>query len=738
MPTEHLALVGTVALLCACQGPRPCNDETVYLTLELDEQTRQAEQILVETTLDRGGVKGPSRAATPAHHSGERTATIELDFPNSYPSGALLVVRVTALRTSDGGGTLVLGAASDQFQLMGRCVARRITVPGGADVTDAGLPDGGDWPDADVDGPLPTDGDADAWLDAPVVPQDGSLITDLVERSDTVSRDLVADVPLPDASAAKDVSTIDLLSDLTAAADGASDAACTYPSRTCQGANPLLCTSVGKWYVEPECTFGCTNGTCDAPPPDAGISPEPALTLLATLPSPGNFCQGLTWDGEALWMIDDLHDLIRFSPSGEISWKMRKDELPLSDLAWDGSGIWFAYGDRLEKLDRDGNKVDVAMIRSHWPDSGLEIGGGAFWLGDSNSGYVYKHGQDGQAILDWPTGSPGPRAMTMRDQTLIVSEYQVIGVYDLQGRLLAQFNISSVVPGPTDEIKCLAWDGSALWVSLGLKLHRVSVPVSECAVGQQRCDNKVQQTCSQRGQWLSGTVCKLGCHHGLCATAAEAQPGYTAPVQILSTIPSPGSRCRGMTWDGQALWFIDDFQRLYRIDRAGKILATATTQVYGKDLEWETDGMWTASPFDLVKIDVTGKMVDIREGLGSHASGGVAWSGGFFWLGDGSYPDRIHKHTFAGIEVRQWPAPVGPTGLAADDSALWAVGSKNDIVRYAFDDGRVLFEFDLRRVGVEDRATWESNCVAWDGKSLWYSSGAQFVIHELGVPTPIP
>ena len=144
-------LAVAAALLGGCRDQRPCNPNTVMLTITLRGAARTAARIEIQA-----GVAGtPAVSDGVIRPAGQDQGTVEVDLGGRYLSGAQLTVVATA-RSAAGGA---LATAQTVAMLDAGCTALGLTLGEVADADGRDGRDGGpDTRDAGpTDGPLPVD-----------------------------------------------------------------------------------------------------------------------------------------------------------------------------------------------------------------------------------------------------------------------------------------------------------------------------------------------------------------------------------------------------------------------------------------------------------------------------------------------------------------------------------------------------------------------------------------------------
>jgi hypothetical protein len=217
-------------------------------------------------------------------------------------------------------------------------------------------------------------------------------------------------------------------------------------------------------------------------------------SIRSSFVSPGSRPNGLVWDGQNLWMIDNLKTLYKLDTSGNVLFSKNFPELSsdLSDLTWDGTGIWIGeciyVNSELShlKVDTLGNKLDTFSL-SYWWHDGIEWDGKYFWLGDYNSSVIYKHKADGTGLLNFNTNGlfGHPTGISYDGVNLWVAgsgegfdNMGEIFKYTTTGTLLAEINLSPLDIPRNYGFHSVAWDGESLWYASAeqFTIYRLNVP----------------------------------------------------------------------------------------------------------------------------------------------------------------------------------------------------------------------------------------------------------------------
>lgn len=193
-------------------------------------------------------------------------------------------------------------------------------------------------------------------------------------------------------------------------------------------------------------------------------------SIITSFRSPGSRCEGLAWDGEHLWMLDNLYEVYELDTLGNVVSHFTYDGWP-QDLEWDGSGLWLGTGSGLVKVDSTGTEIDRRDGLYYWPKSGFAWDGEAFWVGDYNFGTIYKHAADGTLLLNWEADFFGhPTGMSSDGESLWMAGsgegWENLFQYSFDGELLFSFDPSLIgIDADPGSFSCVAWDGEAIWYS---------------------------------------------------------------------------------------------------------------------------------------------------------------------------------------------------------------------------------------------------------------------------------
>ena len=119
-----LAALAAIAAGVRCDGgTRACKQGTLFVTVTFGGTTRNADQVSVDVIVDNGAPKTNTRNRI----AGAAEDTLEIEFPNGYPVGRHVEVRVTALMNGSAIGTGRATVAS----LPAGCGALAVALGGG-------------------------------------------------------------------------------------------------------------------------------------------------------------------------------------------------------------------------------------------------------------------------------------------------------------------------------------------------------------------------------------------------------------------------------------------------------------------------------------------------------------------------------------------------------------------------------------------------------------------------------
>jgi glutamine cyclotransferase len=208
----------------------------------------------------------------------------------------------------------------------------------------------------------------------------------------------------------------------------------------------------------------------------AGFYPEPSSVLdtgdvIHTVPAPGSRCQGLTYDGNALWVSDYQSDLIyKISTiDGAILRSFSAPNSYIEGLAWDGTNLWAAENGGsggapaiIYKLDpSNGNILQSFTPPNSWPH-GITWDGEYLWLDDFGTKTIDKvDPATGQLISQLNAPGDASIGLTWDGEYLWSDDFNTDSLYRIDpvtGDIVAQ------VVSPHTNPRDMAWDGQYIWV----------------------------------------------------------------------------------------------------------------------------------------------------------------------------------------------------------------------------------------------------------------------------------
>lgn len=204
----------------------------------------------------------------------------------------------------------------------------------------------------------------------------------------------------------------------------------------------------------------------------AQATPAGAPPIVSQFTVPGSSPRGLAWDGSALWLVDNLENVYKLDPSGNVLSSF-SITFTASGLAWDGSALWInsdSFSGPVYKLDPSGNVIGSLNV-GYWPNSGVAWDGVNFWIGDYNSSQMHKHSPSGTQLLFWdmPFVNMGhPTGIVHDGSNLWIGGsgegFDTFARVTPFGQLLDAFDATAWgIASSPGEFVSLAWDGQYLW-----------------------------------------------------------------------------------------------------------------------------------------------------------------------------------------------------------------------------------------------------------------------------------
>jgi glutamine cyclotransferase len=230
-----------------------------------------------------------------------------------------------------------------------------------------------------------------------------------------------------------------------------------------------------------------------------GFLPEPASVLdtgdvVHTIPAPASRCQGLTYDGNSLWVSDYQTDLIyEVSPvDGTVLNSFASPGSYIEGLAWEGTYLWAAdngggpgSSEMVYKIDpSSGATVDSFLAPNLWPH-GITWDGQYLWMNDFAAKTIDKvDPATGQLISQ--LNAPGDHSigLTWDGEYLWGNNFDTDSLYRIDpvtGTIAAQ------VVSPHTNPRDMAWDGQYVWVLswLSATIYQVDVGAEPTSIGDE-------------------------------------------------------------------------------------------------------------------------------------------------------------------------------------------------------------------------------------------------------------
>ncbi|MGC8893902.1 MAG: T9SS type A sorting domain-containing protein [candidate division WOR-3 bacterium] len=224
--------------------------------------------------------------------------------------------------------------------------------------------------------------------------------------------------------------------------------------------------------------------------------------------------------------------------------------------------------------------------------------------------------------------------------------------------LLSQFIIEDSLHISGGYINGAAWDGSYLWVTNndeapGTKIHKINPTTGNMYV-------ILTYNYSYTG----------GGYTGMTYANGFLWPVYWPDDAIWKIDPADGSHDNtyaapstpypyGMAWDGRWFWYTDQNEnRLYRIDPSNMISNGNWPLSFSpKDCEFDGQYLYIMSGTNtLYGIDTGTKAVVSSQPFPRSYCAGLAFGGGYMWVGTNAATGKIYKVRWAPVWVAEEPS----------------------------------------------------------------------------------
>ncbi|MCP4582452.1 MAG: T9SS type A sorting domain-containing protein [candidate division Zixibacteria bacterium] len=193
--------------------------------------------------------------------------------------------------------------------------------------------------------------------------------------------------------------------------------------------------------------------------------------VIHTVPAPVSGCQGLTWDGENLWVSSNHHAFhYKVSPvDGAVLATIPAPNDYVEGLAWDGTYLWSVDndgnggdGDHVYKLDPSTGDIVESFTSSITWTHGITWDGEYLWFNDFSTHMIYKVDSSNDQILH-SFAAPGDQSigLTWDGAYLWSDNFNTDSLYQIDP---ADGSIIRMVRSPHTNPRDMAWDGQYLWV----------------------------------------------------------------------------------------------------------------------------------------------------------------------------------------------------------------------------------------------------------------------------------
>lgn len=221
--------------------------------------------------------------------------------------------------------------------------------------------------------------------------------------------------------------------------------------------------------------------------------PDLVFDIIKTIPAPGSSCQGLTWDGEYLWVSDIMKDSIYRIDTAYGNIVHQIPTTPANHLfeglAWDGEYLWASHyksmyitEPTISRIDPvSGNVLNSATIQVYnsWPH-GIAWDGEYIWENDFRHHKIYKINQNNGSALD-SIVAPGDESnigLTWYNGFLISNDTNTDSIYQIDPSTKQVVNKWFC---PYTNARDMAFDGECIWFiawEVGL-IYKLKITISD-------------------------------------------------------------------------------------------------------------------------------------------------------------------------------------------------------------------------------------------------------------------
>jgi hypothetical protein len=228
------------------------------------------------------------------------------------------------------------------------------------------------------------------------------------------------------------------------------------------------------------------------------LAAQPLLAVpgdtVKSLPSPQSCSQGLTFDGEYLWNVDRLTDMIyRIDPKdGAISDSIPAPGYVPRGLTWDGRLLWCVDAED-ELIHAINPKTEIVEKTIYCPVSrpnGLAWDGSYLWISAYRGDEIHQIScEDGTTIKSIPAPTRYSHGLTFDGTYLWISDRIGDKIYMV---VPETGDVIFAIDAPGPHSWGLAWDGSHLW-NVDYQTDLIYEIVTDDGLAFSRLEEKTQQ-----------------------------------------------------------------------------------------------------------------------------------------------------------------------------------------------------------------------------------------------------
>ena len=187
--------------------------------------------------------------------------------------------------------------------------------------------------------------------------------------------------------------------------------------------------------------------------------------VIRSLPAPGGFVTGMTFDGEHLWVADYKADkLFKIDPgTGKVAGAIPSPGYWPRGLAWDGTHLWNVDGKtkKIMKLDPDTGRILTVLDAPSSAPEGLAWDGETLWVSDAKAKRIMKIDlSDGTAVKTVNAPAKSADGLTFDGTYLWCSDRLLDELYMIEP---TRGEVILILDAPGPYPRGLAFDGRHLW-----------------------------------------------------------------------------------------------------------------------------------------------------------------------------------------------------------------------------------------------------------------------------------